>query len=113
MNLMYIILTYNRPKVAAMCVNSLFNQTKIRPDEVNILDDHSDVEFQKQLHQSVITLSRDQMPINLNLKGKNYGIGWAFEEAYRLIQWKKPRLVAILESDYIFRNEFLEDIISV
>lgn len=112
LDLMYIIFTFNRPKAASICLNSLLNNTKVRPNEIWLLDDSSEVEFQQNLHNFALQNSTKECPINICQMGKNYGIGWAFGNAYRIIQWKDPKICGILESDYAYRGEWAEDVLA-
>jgi glycosyltransferase involved in cell wall biosynthesis len=113
MDLLYIVLTYNRPKVAAECFRTLFENTKIRPDECWILDDGSTGEFQRGLLQMAQASTSGRTAFNCILPGKNYGVAWNFEQAYNIMRYKNPKMVFFVESDYIFRNEWMEDVLAV
>lgn len=112
MNILYVVLTYNRPSITPLSINTLLNHTSVKPSEVWILDDRSEDNMQKSLLDFSQKIG-PSVPINLSLKGKNYGIGYSFEEAYSIIKWKNPDVVAIVESDYIWRKEWLEDCLAV
>lgn len=111
-NLLYIIPTYNRPRALTHCIETLFSYSSPLPDETWFLDDGSDIELREGLLKMQIT-SRYEFPVNLILCNKNYGIGWNFELIYNIIRWKNPKIVAIIESDYIWRREFLADVLAV
>lgn len=111
-DIIFIILTYQRPKVLGMCINSLFNGTRISPSETWILDDNSNKEIQSSL-LSFAQQNSDISPIHLILNGKNLGVGWQFERVFNLIKQRNPEIVCIIESDYVFRNEWLEDVCAV
>jgi glycosyltransferase involved in cell wall biosynthesis len=113
MKLIHIVLSYNRPKVLARCLSTLINNTEIKPDEIWVLDDGSEAGLRKGLVEFVNTYSTPQLPINVVLCGRNYGIGWAFENAYNIIKWKNPEVVGIIEADYIWRKGYMEDIMAV
>lgn len=111
-DIIFIVLTYQRPKVLGMCIDSLFNNTKIKPSETWILDDASDKDIQK----SILEFSQhnsQNTPIHTIFNGKNLGVGCQFERIFNLIKQRDPEIVCIIESDYIFRNEWLEDVCAV
>lgn len=108
MDLLYVILTFNRSKVLSSCINTLMNNTSIKPDEVWLLDDGSG----HQLRRGLLDLNISH-EFNLVLNGKNKGVGVNFEMAYSIIRQKNPKIVGVIESDYIWRNEFMEDIQAV
>lgn len=109
MNIAFYILTYNRPSVLGYCMKSLFTNTKIKPDEVWIIDDGSEQQMQQQLLQVAQGNS-----FNLMLSGRNYGIGYSFERLYNLIyQNDELDLACIVESDYVWRKGWLEDVRAV
>lgn len=112
MDLLYIILAYERPQILNQCINTLFTFSNPKPDEVWILDDGSSPNIRKALLDLQVR-SGNEIPINLVLNSKNYGIGWAFETAYNILKMKNPKVAGFIESDYIWRNEFLKDINSV
>lgn len=109
MNIAFYILTYNRPQVLQSCLQTLYGNTSIQPQESWIIDDGSEHNMQAAL------LSLGQRAgINLMLSTKNYGIGYSFERLYNLI-WQNDDLdlACIIESDYIWRKGWLEDVYEV
>lgn len=113
MNIEHFIVTYNRAKIAGTSINSLLNNTSITPRAVWIIDDGSEPEFQTQLFNFSQT-NKNKLPINLVLHARNKGIGHTFEVAYSLIDQSEDLDIAcFIESDYIFRQGFLEDIEAV
>lgn len=109
MNIAFYILTYNRPKVLQYCLQTLFGNTTIKPDEAWIIDDGSEAPLQRQLLESCIHNN-----INFMMSARNYGIGYSFERLYHLI-WQNDDLdlACIIESDYIWRKGWLEDVCAV
>lgn len=109
MNIAFYILTYNRPLVLQHCLQSLYGNTRIRPDESWIIDDGSEPATQKQLLESCI-----KGGVNLMASTRNYGIGYSFERLYNLI-WQNDDLdvACIIESDYVWRRGWLEDVCAV
>lgn len=106
-------ITYNRPKVLAQSLSSAFQNTEIKPSECWVIDDGSKPNLQKSLLQFSLENST-QFPVNLILHGVNYGVGYSFERVYNLIKQNDDIDIAcIMESDYIWRKDWLSDTISV
>lgn len=112
MDLMYIILAYQRPTVLANCLNTLFNNNKVRPDLVYILDDNSDLNVQSSLLQFYLD-NKTQFPVNLVLNGANLGVGHQFQTAYNLMNQHNPKTCMFVESDYIFRRGSVDDMLAI
>lgn len=112
MNILFIYLTYNRPKVLGECIRTSLGNTDIAPTEAWIIDDASEISTQLSLFQ-MAAQNRGNIPINLMLRQKNEGIGWTFEYAYNLMKMKNYDYVCLLESDYIWRKGWLEDCLAV
>jgi glycosyltransferase involved in cell wall biosynthesis len=108
MRIGFYVLTYNRPLVLQHCLQSLYGNTSIRPQEAWVIDDGSEQGMQRSLVESCI-----QAKINVMLSTKNYGIGYSFERLYNLI-WQDDDLdiACIIESDYIWRQGWLEDVVA-
>ncbi len=113
MKLLYIILTFNRPNITQQCLTTLFNNTSVRPDEVWILDDCSDPQMAEGLSKIGLNSRGSPFPINTTQYNKNYGVGWNFEMAYNIVRMKSPEIVCFIESDYIFRKGWMEDVQAV
>jgi len=113
MKLLYIYFTYNRPKVLADCLRTTLSNTKIFPNEIYILDDCSDLNIQSSLFKFAKENSSIEMPIHLILNGCNLGIGRQFESAYNLMRVLNPEFIFMVESDYVFRREYMEDCMAV
>src|SRR6266540_911741 len=111
-NLMYVILSYNRPTVLAECLRTLLKNTTILPDLIYILDDNS-LTGQKEGLLNFSGEYSSKIPVHVVLNGINLGVGHQFQTGYNLIKQHNPRIVGIIESDYIFRSEFMEDIDAV
>ncbi len=108
MNIGFYILTYNRPAVLQHCIQTLFGNTTIAPKEAWIIDDGSRTDVQNAL----VELGQRRQ-VNLMLSTKNYGIGYSFERVYNLIyQNDDLDLACIIESDYIWRKGWLEDVVA-
>jgi len=112
MNILYIILTYERPKVAGLCINTLLNNSSIKPTEIFINDDGSCESMQNGL-LSFCSQNKNIVPITLHLSNKNQGVGVAFETVYDTIKKKNPDIAVIVESDYIWRKDWLKDVLDV
>ncbi len=113
MNILFVILSYNRPYVFQECQRTLFENTQIRPDLTYILDDCSERAMRKALTDFTISKTEAGTPINLLINNRNLGVGHQFETAYALTKQHEPEIVCFIESDYIFRNNWLEDVMAV
>lgn len=101
----FLILTYNRSKVASLSLNTLFNNAGIRPAESWIFDDGSDEIMKRGLLDFTLKHSTQDSPINLSIHGKNYGVGYNFERLYSIMRQSEDiQVFCIAESDYIFRK---------
>lgn len=108
MKLLNIIFTFNRPKVQHLFWDSIYNCTKIRADHSIVIDDGSEIDVKNALYQSAIENKHD-----LYLRSHNEGYSRNFLLAWGLLKSYNPEIVSFLESDYIFRNGFMEDIFAV
>lgn len=110
LNIQFIILTYKRPKIASLCLQTLFNNTQIKPNLTWIIDDGSD----KQMQNNLLSFSQNNnFNTNLLIKNKNHGVAYSFEDAYSIMRTQNPDIAVIVESDYIWRNGWLEDCLSL
>lgn len=112
MKLLYIYLTYNRPTVLKECLRTSLNNTDIRPEEAYILDDASELQTQVDIANFAMK-NRGMLPFNLILNQNNQGIGRNFEMAYQIMKMKNPEYIFFIESDYVFRQEYMEDCMAV
>ena len=113
MNILFVILSYNRPKVLQECLRSLYENTKIKPTLSYILDDCSEDWMKQALLDAAIKRTKAGTPINVLINNKNLGVGHQFQTAYSLIRQHRPDIACVIESDYIWRNEWLEDVVAV
>lgn len=108
MKIGFYILTYNRPDILRYSLKTLFDNCGTKPDEVWIIDDGSAAET-----KSMLFSASQHYGFNLMLSGRNYGIGYSFERVYNLIQQDDDLDIAcIIESDYIWRKGWLQDVIA-
>lgn len=113
MNVAFIILTYERPNITKECIQTLFNNTKIKPREVYILDDGSNPNMRQSLLNFSIEHS-EHIPINFYSNGRNKGVGYQFETAYKIADSLEDiDVVCFIEADYIWRKGWLEDVLAV
>lgn len=105
-----IVFSYNRQNVLRESLRTLFENTSFRFDEYVVLDDGSDENLKKSLLQFSIDYSTKESPISIMFNGRNNGYGPNFEHAYSILKLKNPEIVAFIESDYIFRRGFMEDV---
>lgn len=113
MTFTFVILTYGRPIITGTSINSLFSNTKITPSESWIIDDGSSLQMQTALFNFQGQYSRQDSPINIILCGKNYGVGFSFERAYNIMRAAETDVVCFIESDYVWRKNWLEDVEAV
>jgi glycosyltransferase involved in cell wall biosynthesis len=114
MNIKFIILTFNRPNIMSQSIQTLINNTSIRPTDINILDDGSDISVQNSLYNFAKQYSTKEIPINLILNGRNYGIGYQFEKAYNVMrQSEDADIICFIEADYLWKKFWLEDVVAV
>lgn len=109
MNIGFYIPTFNRPKILEKSISTLFGNTALTPSEVWFIDDGSD----KAMKGALLNYTTDN-GFNLLLHGKNLGIGYTFERIYNLIRQNDELDIAcIIESDYIWRKDWLQDCLDV
>ncbi len=113
MDVLILILAYQRPIVLRECVRTLFQNTKIKPRLVYLLDDNSDAPIKQALYNFAETTTAQGLPVNVVSNYINLGVGHQFQTVYRLIEQHDPEVALICESDYFWRNEYLEDIEAV
>lgn len=113
MDIIVNIFTYNRPKVLNSCVSSLLNNEDSKHfSEINFYDDCSEDQLKYSLLDFSIKNSKF-IPINLYLNGKNYHYAYNFKLAYNKIKIRNPDLVFFVESDYVFRPGFMQEVLDV
>ena len=113
MKIAYYIPTFNRSKILSDCLRTCINNTNIKPNELWIIDDGSDNDIKKSLLEFSMQYSY-MFPINMIIHGRNYGIGYSFERIYNLMRQDDDLDIAcVIESDYIWRKNWLEDCIHI
>jgi hypothetical protein len=108
MKLLNLVFTYNRPHAQYLFWDSLFNCTNVRADHTVVIDDGSDYTVKNYLYN----LASDH-GFDLMLNGTNKGYCYNWLTAYKLLQKLNPEYVFFLESDYVFRKNFLEECFAV
>lgn len=113
MKICFYIPTFNRSSVLQNCLITAFENTSVKPNEIWIVDDGSEPEIKKSIFDLSIK-NIDYIPINILIHAHNMGIGYSFERIYNLLRQDDDLDIAcIIESDYIWRKNWLEDIIKV
>ena len=113
MKVAIIILTYERPNIASKCIQTVFDNAKYPIEEVYILDDGSLPNFRQSLLNFSIEHS-NKIPINFYSNGRNKGVAFQFETAYRIADSLEDiDIVAFIESDYLWRIGWLRDACAV
>jgi len=113
MKLLYIIYTHNRPIILKECLATLFSNTNVKPHRVVILDDASEKSTKVGLWQFCLENSTKEMPIDMLSFNENIGYGTNFEFGLSVARVYNPEYVFFVESDYIFRKNWAEDILEV
>jgi len=112
-NIAFYILTYNRPNILKVCLETLFTNTNIKYNEAWLIDDGSQPDLKHGLLDFSIANST-AFPINTLIHGRNYGIGFGFERIYNLMRQNDDLDIGcIIESDYVWRKNWLEDVVAV
>lgn len=102
------LFVHNRPKILAHCINTLFGNTSYKFDEVLIINDDSNVET-----TNLITNFALKNKFTLIHFGKNQGYGGSSEVAFNYARMRNPKYYFHIESDYIFRKNWAEDVLAV
>lgn len=108
MKLLNIVYTYNRPNVQYMFWDSLEECTKVKADHTIVIDDGSDPQVRNWLYSFCADKGYE-----LLLKPKNQGYARAWLDGWYFVKKYNPEYVFFLESDYIFRNGFMEECLEV
>jgi hypothetical protein len=108
--LLYVIYTYNRPRVLQECIRSLFTNNDLKPDRVVFIDDGSHKTLKTSLFQQV--MSTDALLDMISFK-QNIGYGRAAEIGFAVADMFAPRYCFFIESDYIFRKHGLDEVYDV
>lgn len=108
MKLLNIVFTYNRPNVQFHFWDSLNGCTDIKADHTIIIDDGSEQKVKNYLFNLA---SENSYDIFLNGANQGYCRNWL--TAFQLLERYNPEYVFFLESDYIFRKNYLEECFAV
>ena len=112
MNLLYIIYTHNRENILQQCISSLFEKNNLRPSRVLIIDDGSEKKIKNSLYNFCLEHST-KIPFDFLSFSPNIGYGTASEFGLRIADIYNPDYVFFIESDYIFRQNGLDDVMEV
>lgn len=113
MKISYYIPIFNRPHILKYCLTTVFNNTNINPKDIWLIDDGSDMQTKNYVFNLCVN-SANSIPINLVSHAQNMGIGYSFERIYNLMRQDDDLDIAcIIESDYIWRKDWLDDVINV
>jgi glycosyltransferase involved in cell wall biosynthesis len=107
MDLLYVIYTYNRPKVLGECLRSLFANNDRRPDRVVIIDDGSQPELKNALYTEAAQAAG---AVDFLSFKPNIGYGRAAEIGFAVADMYEPQYCYFIESDYIFRKHGLDEV---
>ncbi len=108
MKLLNVIFTYNRPKTQFLFWDSLESCTNIKADHTVVIDDGSDKEIQNWLYSYC-----SEKGYELILKPKNQGYARAWLDGWYITKKYNPEYVFFMESDYVFRKNFMEECFAV
>jgi glycosyltransferase involved in cell wall biosynthesis len=113
-NLLYIIFTYNRPKILEKMIDTLFSNGTTHPKEVVIIDDGSNTpKLKLQLLALSLDLTKQGIPCHFFSFNQNQGLGYQWELAFNYIKSRNFQYVFLLEQDYIFRQGGIDEAIEV
>jgi len=107
MKFLNIIFTHNRNNVMIKSLDSIFNNTLIKADKTIIIDDNSNEETKQYL----LNFINENKSLNIDLFTNNQNEGYArnYWKAFNLLKFYNPEYVFFIESDYIFRKNYLEE----
>jgi len=109
MNINIFMPTYNRPTILTNSLTTLLENTEVKPNDVWLIDDGSEPAIKRGLFEMA---TKNQF--HLVIHGRNLGIGHSFERIYNLIrQSENLDIACIIESDYIWRKDWLQDCLDV
>jgi len=108
MKLLNIIFTYNRPKTQFAFWDTLENCTSIHADHTVVIDDKS-----QDITQSWLYSHCQEKGHDLLLRGKNQGYSRNYWTGYNMVKNYEPEIVSFLESDYVFRKNYMEEVMAV
>ncbi len=111
MKLLYIIYTYNRPKIFSECIRSLLNNNKTRPDTMVFCDDGSDINFKGDLFNLSLRLTSLDFLSHFYSAGRNLGYGANREIGDSFVEMFEPDFFAHIETDYIWRRGGIDEAI--
>ena len=110
MKLLYVIFTYNRPKILNECLRTIFSKNSTLPDKLLFIDDGSEGTLKMSLLKAQIGSS---IPTDIFSFNPNNGYGPSFEFAFRAVEVYNPEYVFFIESDYIFAQNGLDMVMDI
>lgn len=104
-NWLNLVFTHNRLQTQKEFWRTLHENTAIKADKTIIFDDYSHPNVQEYLFE----LSRKY---NYDLVLKNTPNGYArnYYEAFTMALTESPKIISFIESDYVFRRGFMEEV---
>ena len=112
MNILYVLFTYQRPRILAEMMRTLLNNNETRPDRFLIADDGSDTNLKNSLYQFHIE-NRDTIPIDFFSFSQNNGLGYQWELCLNYAKIYDPQYLFWLEQDYIFRKNGIDEALEI
>jgi len=110
MNITFYMPTYNRLAVFKNSLATALNNSDIKPNRIQIIDDSSNIETK----QFLLNFHANHPNVDLLLTGKNAGVGPTFERIYDMIMSDdESDIVCIMEADYYWRKDWLQDVVDV
>lgn len=107
----FIYFTYNRLNILKESLRtSLFN-TNIKPDDIFIFDDCSDVNVQNFLLD--FKNKNKQLNIHLKISKENSGYAANYSNCFDILKSNQYKYIFFLETDYIWRKNYLEESIDI
>ena len=105
MKLLNIIFTKNRLNTLKESLRTVFENTNINADKTIIIDDNSEDAVKDYL----ISFQKKYPNVELHFNNTNEGYARNYWKAYNLVKFYNPEYVFFIESDYIFRKNYLEE----
>jgi len=107
----FIYFTYNRLNILKESLRTSIFNTEIKPDDIFIFDDCSDIEVQKFLLD--FKDKNKQLNIHIKINKQNSGYAANYRNCFDILKSNQYKYIFFLETDYIWRKNYLEESIEI
>ena len=107
----FIYFTFNRLNILKESIRSSLFNTSIKPDDIFIFDDCSNQETQEFLKD--FCKQNHDLNIHLYINKTNSGYAANYKKCFDIIKNDKYEYICFLETDYIWRKNYLEESLAV